>query len=186
MMNVLFFAILTVFLIIFQTVVFPSFFWFSQCFDLMIMNVIFLSLLYSHYAVILTIILVGGIMDSFGTALSIALQYGVPLEVLVNKFSHTRFEPMGHTSNKDIRILDNTLNSREYQFGLEQPILRRSVGQHRPTRRIERGDKIALGELLDIRADGADVGDIQQAQTRENHFGTGEQFLVRFVPDLAL
>lgn len=47
---------------------------------------------------------VGGIMDSFGTALSIALQYGVPLEVLVNKFSHTRFEPMGHTSNKDIRI----------------------------------------------------------------------------------
>ncbi len=37
---------------------------------------------------------VGGLMDSFGTATSIALQYGVPLEVLVNKFSHTRFEPM--------------------------------------------------------------------------------------------
>ena len=46
---------------------------------------------------------VGGLMDSFGTALSIALQYGVPLEVLVNKFSHTRFEPMGPTTNKDIR-----------------------------------------------------------------------------------
>lgn len=46
---------------------------------------------------------IGGIMDSFGTALSIALQYGVPLEVLVNKFSHTRFEPMGPTTNKDIR-----------------------------------------------------------------------------------
>jgi ribonucleoside-diphosphate reductase alpha chain len=47
---------------------------------------------------------VGGLMDSFGTAISIALQYGVPLEVLVNKFSHTRFEPMGHTTNPDIRI----------------------------------------------------------------------------------
>ena len=47
---------------------------------------------------------VGGLMDSFGTAISICLQYGVPLRVLVNKFSHTRFEPMGHTSNPDIRI----------------------------------------------------------------------------------
>ena len=52
----------------------------------------------------------GGIMDSFGTALSIALQYGVPLEVLVNKFSHTRFEPMGHTSNKDIRIAKSVVD----------------------------------------------------------------------------
>lgn len=47
---------------------------------------------------------IGGLMDSFGTATSISLQYGVPLEVLVNKFSHTRFEPMGHTTNPDIRI----------------------------------------------------------------------------------
>ncbi|MCP4787451.1 MAG: vitamin B12-dependent ribonucleotide reductase [Fuerstiella sp.] len=47
---------------------------------------------------------VGGLMDSFGTAISICLQYGVPLKVLVNKFSHTRFEPMGFTSDPDIRI----------------------------------------------------------------------------------
>ena len=53
---------------------------------------------------------IGGIMDSFGTALSIALQYGVPLEVIVNKFSHTRFEPMGHTSNKDIRIAKSVVD----------------------------------------------------------------------------
>lgn len=53
---------------------------------------------------------IGGIMDSFGTALSIALQYGVPLEVLVNKFSHTRFEPMGHTSNRDIRIAKSVVD----------------------------------------------------------------------------
>ncbi|HBE68727.1 MAG TPA: vitamin B12-dependent ribonucleotide reductase, partial [Planctomycetaceae bacterium] len=47
---------------------------------------------------------VGGLMDSFGTAVSMSLQYGVPIEVLVNKFSHTRFEPMGHTTNPDVRI----------------------------------------------------------------------------------
>lgn len=70
-MNALFFVIVTVSLIIFQTIIFPSFFWFSQCFDLMIMNIIFLSLVYSHYAVILTIILIGGIMDSLsGVAFS--------------------------------------------------------------------------------------------------------------------
>ncbi|MDO4576066.1 MAG: vitamin B12-dependent ribonucleotide reductase [Planctomycetia bacterium] len=47
---------------------------------------------------------VGGLMDCFGTAISMSLQYGVPLEVYVNKFSHTRFEPQGHTKNPDIRI----------------------------------------------------------------------------------
>ena len=47
---------------------------------------------------------IGGLMDCFGTAVSMSLQYGVPLEVYVTKFSHTRFEPMGHTKNKDIRI----------------------------------------------------------------------------------
>jgi ribonucleoside-diphosphate reductase alpha chain len=47
---------------------------------------------------------VGGLMDCFGTAVSMSLQYGVPLEVYVSKFSHTRFEPMGHTKNPDIRI----------------------------------------------------------------------------------
>jgi ribonucleoside-diphosphate reductase alpha chain len=47
---------------------------------------------------------IGGLMDCFGTAVSMSWQYGVPLEVYVNKFSHTRFEPMGHTTNPDIRI----------------------------------------------------------------------------------
>ncbi|MBN2355222.1 vitamin B12-dependent ribonucleotide reductase [candidate division KSB1 bacterium] len=45
---------------------------------------------------------VSGLMDAFATSVSINLQYGVPLEVLVNKFSHTRFEPYGFTNNADI------------------------------------------------------------------------------------
>jgi len=43
-------------------------------------------------------------MDSFATSVSLALQYGVPLQVLVDKFSHTRFEPSGFTGNPDIPI----------------------------------------------------------------------------------
>ncbi|MBP90788.1 MAG: ribonucleoside-diphosphate reductase, adenosylcobalamin-dependent [Planctomycetaceae bacterium] len=53
---------------------------------------------------------IGGIMDAFGTAVSMSLQYGVPLEVLVNKFSHTRFDPMGHTTNPDIRIAKSVVD----------------------------------------------------------------------------
>jgi ribonucleoside-diphosphate reductase alpha chain len=43
-----------------------------------------------------------GVMDSFATSCSMALQYGVPLEVLVDKFTHTRFEPSGFTSNPQV------------------------------------------------------------------------------------
>src|SRR5687768_4358291 len=45
---------------------------------------------------------ISGLMDSFATAVSLALQYGVPLKDLVNKFSHLRFEPAGFTGNRDI------------------------------------------------------------------------------------
>jgi ribonucleoside-diphosphate reductase alpha chain len=45
---------------------------------------------------------IGGLMDSLGTAISVALQYGVPVQSLVTKFAHQRFEPMGMTTNSDI------------------------------------------------------------------------------------
>ena len=45
---------------------------------------------------------ISGLMDSFATAVSVALQYGVPLKDLVNKFSHIRFEPAGFTGNPEI------------------------------------------------------------------------------------
>ncbi|HMP89363.1 MAG TPA: vitamin B12-dependent ribonucleotide reductase [Kiritimatiellia bacterium] len=47
---------------------------------------------------------VGGLMDAFGTAISMCLQYGVPVKSLVEKFAHTRFEPSGFTKNPDIPI----------------------------------------------------------------------------------
>jgi ribonucleoside-diphosphate reductase alpha chain len=45
---------------------------------------------------------ISGLMDSFATAISLALQHGVPLKLLVDKFSRTRFEPAGFTGNPDI------------------------------------------------------------------------------------
>jgi len=47
---------------------------------------------------------VSGLMDNFATMISMALQYGVPLQVLSDKFSHTRFEPSGFTGNPEIPI----------------------------------------------------------------------------------
>ena len=45
---------------------------------------------------------ISGLMDSFATAISLALQYGVPLRVLIDKFAHVRFEPSGHTGNAEV------------------------------------------------------------------------------------
>jgi ribonucleoside-diphosphate reductase alpha chain len=47
---------------------------------------------------------VSGLLDSFATAVSLALQYGVPLKVLVDKFRNGRYEPSGFTNNPQIRI----------------------------------------------------------------------------------
>jgi ribonucleoside-diphosphate reductase alpha chain len=47
---------------------------------------------------------ISGFADAFAQAISYALQYGVPLQVLVDKFSHVRFEPAGLTKNPQIRI----------------------------------------------------------------------------------
>jgi ribonucleoside-diphosphate reductase alpha chain len=45
---------------------------------------------------------VSGLMDCFATAMSLALQYGVPLKILCDKFSHTRFEPSGWSGDLQI------------------------------------------------------------------------------------
>ncbi len=47
---------------------------------------------------------ISGLMDTIATMTSLALQYGVPLSTLVNKFAHMRFEPSGITPNPDIRF----------------------------------------------------------------------------------
>src|SRR5581483_7105034 len=70
---------------------------------------------------------ISGFADAFAQAISYALQYGVPLQVLVDKFSHARFEPSGMTKNPDVRFAKSIVDyifrwmaskflSREAQF----------------------------------------------------------------------
>ena len=56
---------------------------------------------------------IGGLMDGIGTLTSLALQYGVPLDALVRKFAHVRFEPSGFTRNPEIR---NAASITDYVF----------------------------------------------------------------------
>ncbi len=53
---------------------------------------------------------VGGLMDTIATLISLNLQYGVPLEAIVRKFEHMRFEPAGMTTNSDIPIAKSMMD----------------------------------------------------------------------------
>src|SRR6478752_5718009 len=53
---------------------------------------------------------ISGLMDSFATAVSLALQHGVPIKLVCDKFSHTRFEPSGFTGNPEIPIAKSIMD----------------------------------------------------------------------------
>ena len=80
---------------------------------------------------------ISGLMDTIATLTSVSMQYGVPLEALVNKFSHVRFEPSGFTKNTDIpfaksltdyifRFLGSRFLSQEEKQSADQPTDRSS------------------------------------------------------------
>ena len=71
---------------------------------------------------------VSGLMDSFATTVSVALQYGVPLRDLVNKFAHVRFEPSGFTGNSEIPIAKSHRGLHLPVAGLAVPDRRRQGG----------------------------------------------------------
>lgn len=64
MINFIFFFFSNLILVIAQTVIIPNFFWFSHCFDLMIISVLYLSLFSPHYGVPFGIVIIGCVMDS--------------------------------------------------------------------------------------------------------------------------
>lgn len=99
---------------------------------------------------------VSGLMDSFATAISLALQYGVPLQILCDKFSHTRFEPSGWSGNPKIGYAKSLM---DYLFRwLELRFLKGEQGilfELRPTAETKDppgtvtealGDVVALGD----------------------------------------
>lgn len=62
---------------------------------------------------------IGGLMDTIATLVSVSLQYGVPVESLVRKFEHVRFEPSGMTRNPDIPIAKSLVDYIFRWLGME-------------------------------------------------------------------
>jgi ribonucleoside-diphosphate reductase alpha chain len=91
---------------------------------------------------------ISGLMDSFATAISLALQYGVPLKALVDKFSHARFEPAGFTGNPEVPIAKSVM---DYIF------------RWLASRFLPWEDRDALGI---IRRDGTEAGEEPRLDTR--------------------
>ncbi|MBN4082686.1 adenosylcobalamin-dependent ribonucleoside-diphosphate reductase, partial [Phycisphaeraceae bacterium AH-315-B13] len=87
---------------------------------------------------------IGGLMDSLGTAVSVALQYGVPIQSLVNKFTHQRFEPAGMTANKDIPFAKSLVDYIFRWLGMRFiPGYREANLPHRPTKSPAANDQTA-------------------------------------------
>ncbi len=83
---------------------------------------------------------ISGLMDTIGILTSMALQYGVPLDVLVNKFSHVRFEPSGFTKNPEIPIAKSLI---DYMFRFIGSKFLDSDGQAAAGIRSLEGEEIA-------------------------------------------
>jgi ribonucleoside-diphosphate reductase alpha chain len=93
---------------------------------------------------------ISGLMDSFATAISMALQYGVPLRVLVDKFSHMRFEPSGFTKNPDIPMAKSIM---DYIFRwLATKFLDGNAQQEVGIVREETGDTTPSKKLMNLPA----------------------------------
>ncbi len=102
---------------------------------------------------------IGGLMDSLGTAVSVALQYGVPIESLVNKFTHQRFEPAGMTTNRDIPFAKSLVDYIFRWMGMEFiPGYREAVAPRRGMPDAETvGGGVGGGQRQEVDDDGQDA-----------------------------
>jgi len=84
---------------------------------------------------------ISGFADAFAQAISYALQYGVPLQALVDKFSHARFEPSGMTKNPEVRfaksIVDYIFRWMATKFLSPEAQFRAGVNIDEPTAKVE-------------------------------------------------
>jgi ribonucleoside-diphosphate reductase alpha chain len=113
---------------------------------------------------------IGGLMDVLGTAISIGLQYGVPLDVFVNKFAHSRFEPAGFTKNPDIPIAKSIADYIFRWLGMEFiPGYREANSPQRPVE----GPSVPIAPVIKVNGHRtATIDDLDHAEAvREAHHG---------------
>ncbi|MCV2394643.1 vitamin B12-dependent ribonucleotide reductase [Actinotalea sp. M2MS4P-6] len=99
-----------------------------------------------------------GVMDAFSIAISVALQYGVPLETYVQKFTNMRFEPAGMTDDPDIRMAQSMMDYIFRRLALDYlPFeTRSSLGIYTTEERQRQLDTGSYEPLESDEADGAD------------------------------
>jgi ribonucleoside-diphosphate reductase alpha chain len=95
-----------------------------------------------------------GVMDAFSIAISIALQYGVPLETYVQKFTNMRFEPAGLTDDPDIRMAQSILDYIFRRLALDYLDFdtRSALGIHTAeerTRQLETGSYAPIDDVVE-------------------------------------
>jgi ribonucleoside-diphosphate reductase alpha chain len=123
---------------------------------------------------------IGGLMDTIATLVSVSLQYGVPVESLVRKFEHVRFEPSGMTRNPEIPIAKSLV---DYIFRwLAMEFVPGYRAQHAP-RRSKPALKPAPAPALEStppvlasdseEAESTDLNEIRPAPTAEKKSGNG-------------
>ncbi|MBT0769271.1 vitamin B12-dependent ribonucleotide reductase [Kineosporia sp. J2-2] len=97
-----------------------------------------------------------GMMDSFSVAISIALQYGVPLETYVEKFTNLRFEPAGLTDDPDVRMSSSIMDYVFRRLALDHLSFeeRSALGIYSAD---ERARELATGSYLPAEDDAEDV-----------------------------
>jgi len=123
---------------------------------------------------------IGGLMDTIATLVSVSLQYGVPVESLVRKFEHVRFEPSGMTRNPEIPIAKSLV---DYIFRwLAMEFVPGYRAQHSPRRtrpaippapapQLESAPP-ALAQITD-EVESTDLGDLRPTPTAEKKSGNG-------------
>jgi ribonucleoside-diphosphate reductase alpha chain len=116
---------------------------------------------------------IGGLMDAIATLTSVALQYGVPVESLVRKFEHVRFEPAGMTRNLDIPMAKSLVDYIFRWLAMEFVPGYRAANAPKRTKNLPRSPS-TLGEGVDERA----VGSATNDSTHRSGNGNGHNRLV--------
>ncbi len=97
---------------------------------------------------------ISGFADAFAQAISYALQYGVPLQVLVDKFSHVRFEPSGITKNGEVRFAKSIV---DYVFRWMAAKFLSAEAKYRAGVNMEAPEPVHAGAVAEAEVDKAKV-----------------------------
>jgi ribonucleoside-diphosphate reductase alpha chain len=129
---------------------------------------------------------IGGLMDALGTMVSLSLQYGVPLEALVKKFAHTRYEPSGFTRNPDVpmakSITDYIFRWLGCQFieGYREANSPNANQQELPLREVIEAEKKKVNKpVKDLALDDSPVAKVHQMTVRASS-RQGDELNIRF------